>query len=136
MRLLWALKGSAGPEPEALAVSGSNKCHQGLWPDHEQPMSSFVVVGLQNISHLPEMFLYTSKVDRIPRVGLLDLQATRALGEMLAVSGCVGATRGFYPHLLLALVTQLHELAQGVHSPDSPKVWEPSHRGPPHSHAR
>ncbi|XP_036064935.1 maestro heat-like repeat-containing protein family member 6 [Onychomys torridus] len=80
VQLLWALKGAAGPEPEALA-------------------------------------------------------ATRALGEMLAVSGCVGATRGFYPHLLLALVTQLHELAQGVHSPDSPKVWEPSHRGPPHSHA-
>lgn len=67
---------------------------------------------------------------------VLDLQATRALGEMLAVSGCVGATRGFYPHLLLALVTQLHDLAQGAHSPDSPKVWEPSHRGPPHSHAR
>ncbi|CAH6791034.1 maestro heat-like repeat-containing protein family member 6 [Phodopus roborovskii] len=80
VQLLWALKGAAGPEPEALA-------------------------------------------------------ATRALGEMLAVSGCVGATRGFYPHLLLALVTQLHELAQGVHSPDSPKVWEPFHRGPPHSHA-
>ncbi|CAO2602002.1 Maestro heat-like repeat-containing protein family member 6 [Lemmus lemmus] len=80
VQLLWALKGAAGPEHEALA-------------------------------------------------------ATRALGEMLAVSGCVGATRGFYPHLLLALVTQLHELAQGVHSPESPKVWEPSHRGPPHSHA-
>ncbi|KAL1767587.1 maestro heat-like repeat-containing protein family member 6 [Sigmodon hispidus] len=80
VQLLWALKGSAGPEPGALA-------------------------------------------------------ATRALGEMLAVSGCVGATRGFYPHLLLALVTQLHELAQGVRSPDSPKVWEPFHRGPPHSHA-
>ncbi|XP_037659287.1 maestro heat-like repeat-containing protein family member 6 isoform X2 [Choloepus didactylus] len=63
------------------------------------------------------------------------LAATRALGEMLAVSGCVGATRGFYPHLLLALVTQLHELARGTHSPDSPKVWAPSHRGPPHSHA-
>ncbi|XP_021515585.1 maestro heat-like repeat-containing protein family member 6 [Meriones unguiculatus] len=80
VQLLWALKGTAGPEPEALA-------------------------------------------------------ATRALGEMLAVSGCVGATRGFYPHLLLALVTQLHELAQGVNSPESPKVWEPSRRGPPHSHA-
>ncbi|KAL6081315.1 hypothetical protein STEG23_037596 [Scotinomys teguina] len=63
------------------------------------------------------------------------LAATRALGEMLTVSGCVGATRGFYPHLLLALVTHLHELAQGVPSPESPKVWEPSHRGPPHSHA-
>ncbi|XP_028634758.1 maestro heat-like repeat-containing protein family member 6 [Grammomys surdaster] len=80
VQLLWALKGAAGPESEALA-------------------------------------------------------ATRALGEMLAVSGCVGATRGFYPHLLLALVTQLHELAQGAHSPDSPKIWEPSNRGPPHSHA-
>ncbi|XP_040847622.1 maestro heat-like repeat-containing protein family member 6 isoform X2 [Ochotona curzoniae] len=63
------------------------------------------------------------------------LAATRALGEMLTVSGCVGATRGFYSYLLLALVTQLHELAQGVHSPDSPKIWAPSHRGPPHSHA-
>nr|XP_044636952.1 maestro heat-like repeat-containing protein family member 6 isoform X1 [Equus asinus] len=63
------------------------------------------------------------------------LAATRALGEMLAVSGCVGATRGFYPNLLLVLVTQLHQLAQGVHSPDTPKVWAPFHRGPPHSHA-
>ncbi|XP_077022720.1 maestro heat-like repeat-containing protein family member 6 [Tamandua tetradactyla] len=63
------------------------------------------------------------------------LAATRALGEMLAVSGCVGATRGFYPHLLLALVTQLHQLARSMHSPDSPKVWALSHRGPPHSHA-
>ncbi|XP_053516843.1 maestro heat-like repeat-containing protein family member 6 isoform X3 [Artibeus jamaicensis] len=62
------------------------------------------------------------------------LAATRALGEMLSVSGCVGATRGFYPHLLLALVTQLHELAQGPHSPDTPKAWAPSHHGPPLSH--
>ncbi|KAM9198647.1 maestro heat-like repeat-containing protein family member 6 isoform 2-T2 [Dugong dugon] len=63
------------------------------------------------------------------------LAATRALREMLAVSGCVGATRGFYPHLLLALVTQLHELARSAGSPDTPKVWAPSHRGPPDSHA-
>ncbi|XP_047641490.1 maestro heat-like repeat-containing protein family member 6 isoform X3 [Phacochoerus africanus] len=63
------------------------------------------------------------------------LAATRALGEMLAVSGCVGATRGFYPHLLLALVTQLHELAQSTCPPDTPKAWAPSHPGPPHSHA-
>ncbi|XP_045862913.1 maestro heat-like repeat-containing protein family member 6 isoform X2 [Meles meles] len=63
------------------------------------------------------------------------LAATRALGEMLAVSGCVGATRGFYPHLLLLLVTQLHQLARGVCAPGSPKVWAPSQRGPPHSHA-
>ncbi|XP_025250353.1 maestro heat-like repeat-containing protein family member 6 [Theropithecus gelada] len=63
------------------------------------------------------------------------LAATRALGEMLAVSGCVGATRGFYPHLLLALVTQLHKLACSPHSPDMPKIWVLSHRGPPHSHA-
>ncbi|XP_062043902.1 LOW QUALITY PROTEIN: maestro heat-like repeat-containing protein family member 6 [Lepus europaeus] len=63
------------------------------------------------------------------------LAATRALGEMLAVSGCVGATRGFYTHLLLVLVTQLHQLARGSRSPDSPKVWAPTHRGPPHSHA-
>uniref|UniRef100_A0A2K6FQ52 Maestro heat like repeat family member 6 n=1 Tax=Propithecus coquereli TaxID=379532 RepID=A0A2K6FQ52_PROCO len=81
VQLLWALKGAAGPKPEALA-------------------------------------------------------ATRALGEMLAISGCVGATRGFYPHLLLALVTQLHELAHSnTHSPDTPKIWVLSHRGPPHSHA-
>ncbi|XP_032111005.1 maestro heat-like repeat-containing protein family member 6 isoform X3 [Sapajus apella] len=63
------------------------------------------------------------------------LAATRALGEMLAVSGCVGATRGFYSHLLLALVTQLHELAHSPRSPDMPKIWDLSHRGPPHSHA-
>ncbi|XP_025306048.1 maestro heat-like repeat-containing protein family member 6 [Canis lupus baileyi] len=62
------------------------------------------------------------------------LAATRALGEMLAVSGCVGATRGFYPHLLLVLVTQLHRLARRVRSPDAPKVQAPWHRGPPHSH--
>ncbi|XP_070320457.1 maestro heat-like repeat-containing protein family member 6 isoform X3 [Odocoileus virginianus] len=80
VQLLWALKGSAGSQLEALA-------------------------------------------------------ATRALGEMLAVSGCVGATRGFYPHLLLVLVTQLHKLAWDAHPPDTPKVWAPSHRGPPHSHA-
>ncbi|XP_059251279.1 maestro heat-like repeat-containing protein family member 6 isoform X5 [Mustela nigripes] len=63
------------------------------------------------------------------------LAATRALGEMLAVSGCVGATRGFYPQLLLLLVTQLHQLARGVRAPGSPKVWGPSQRGPPPSHA-
>ncbi|XP_022358255.1 maestro heat-like repeat-containing protein family member 6 [Enhydra lutris kenyoni] len=63
------------------------------------------------------------------------LAATRALGEMLAVSGCVGATRGFYPHLLLLLVTQLHQLARGVRAPGSPKGLGPSQRGPPHSHA-
>ncbi|XP_053414412.1 maestro heat-like repeat-containing protein family member 6 isoform X2 [Nycticebus coucang] len=64
------------------------------------------------------------------------LAATRALGEMLAISGCVGATRGFYPHLLLALVTQLHELAHSyAHAPDTPKIWVLSHRGPQHSHA-
>uniref|UniRef100_A0A2K5YRR2 Maestro heat like repeat family member 6 n=1 Tax=Mandrillus leucophaeus TaxID=9568 RepID=A0A2K5YRR2_MANLE len=63
------------------------------------------------------------------------LAATRALGEMLTVSGCVGATRGFYPHLLLALVTQLHKLACSPRSPDMPKIWVLSHRGPPHSHA-
>lgn len=55
---------------------------------------------------------------------------------MLAVSGCVGATRGFYPHLLLVLVTQLHRLARRVRSPDAPKVQAPWHRGPPHSHVR
>lgn len=80
VQLLWALKGAAGPELEALA-------------------------------------------------------ATRALGEMLAVSGCVGATRGFYPHLLLVLVTQLHELARGARSPNTSKVWTPSQQGPRHSHA-
>ncbi|XP_055288175.1 maestro heat-like repeat-containing protein family member 6 isoform X5 [Moschus berezovskii] len=80
VQLLWALKGSAGSQLEALA-------------------------------------------------------ATRALGEMLAVSGCVGAARGFYPHLLLVLVTQLHELARDTHTPDTAKVWATSHRGPPHSHA-
>ncbi|KAF3822814.1 hypothetical protein GH733_008188 [Mirounga leonina] len=69
------------------------------------------------------------------RPELEALAATRALGEMLAVSGCVGATRGFYPHLLLVLVTQLHQLARRGHSPDTPKVRAPWRRGPPHSHA-
>ncbi|XP_057592751.1 maestro heat-like repeat-containing protein family member 6 isoform X2 [Hippopotamus amphibius kiboko] len=80
VQLLWALKGSAGAQLEALA-------------------------------------------------------ATHALGEMLAVSGCVGATRGFYPHLLLVLVTQLHELAWDPCAPDTPKVWAPSRQGPLHSHS-
>nr|XP_030731954.1 maestro heat-like repeat-containing protein family member 6 isoform X7 [Globicephala melas] len=65
----------------------------------------------------------------------LEDQATRALGEMLAVSGCVGATQGFYPHLLLVLVTQLHELARDPCPTDIPKVWAPSHQGLPYSHA-
>lgn len=38
--------------------------------------------------------------------------------------------------LLLLLVTQLHQLARGVRAPGSPKVWGPSQRGPPPSHAR
>ncbi|XP_049556661.1 maestro heat-like repeat-containing protein family member 6 isoform X3 [Orcinus orca] len=69
------------------------------------------------------------------RCQLEALVATRALGEMLAVSGCVGATRGFYPHLLLVLVTQLHELARDPCPTDIPKVWAPSHQGLPYSHA-
>eukprot|EP00069_Balaena_mysticetus_P012307 bmy_07603T0 len=69
------------------------------------------------------------------RSQLEALAATRALGEMLAVSGCVGATRGFYPHLLIVLVTQLHELARDPCPPDIPKVWAPSHQGLPYSHA-
>lgn len=135
VQLLWTLKGAAGPEPGALAVSGSSNGHRGAWPSRKPLKSSLVVVGPRIGSWVTLAWdaLCTSMSDRVPRVGSFDLQATRALGEMLAVSGCVGATRGFYPHLLLALVTQLHELA---HSPDSPKVWEPCHRGPPHSHAR
>ncbi|XP_036597651.1 maestro heat-like repeat-containing protein family member 6 [Trichosurus vulpecula] len=59
------------------------------------------------------------------------LAATRALGEMLAVSGCVAATRGFYPQVLIALVTQLHQLAWCAHSPQvQVKVL-----GPPPNHA-
>nr|XP_030731953.1 maestro heat-like repeat-containing protein family member 6 isoform X6 [Globicephala melas] len=69
------------------------------------------------------------------RCQLEALVATRALGEMLAVSGCVGATQGFYPHLLLVLVTQLHELARDPCPTDIPKVWAPSHQGLPYSHA-
>ncbi|XP_007464678.1 PREDICTED: maestro heat-like repeat-containing protein family member 6 [Lipotes vexillifer] len=69
------------------------------------------------------------------RSQLEALAATRALGEMLAVSGCVGATRGFYSHLLLVLVTQLHELARDPCPTDIPKVWAPSHQGLPYSHA-
>ncbi|KAK2490151.1 hypothetical protein MC885_006584 [Smutsia gigantea] len=66
---------------------------------------------------------------------LEPLAATCALGEMLSVSGCVGAIRGFYPHLLLVLVTQLHQLDRDACSPDTPKVWALSHRGPPQSRA-
>ncbi|XP_051827151.1 maestro heat-like repeat-containing protein family member 6 isoform X1 [Antechinus flavipes] len=59
------------------------------------------------------------------------LAATRALGEMLSVSGCVAATRGFYPQVLIALVTQLHQLAWCAPSPQvQVKV-----RGPPPNHA-
>lgn len=47
VQLLWALKGTAGPEPGALAVSGSRRCHGGAWPSHKQPKSSFVMVGLK-----------------------------------------------------------------------------------------
>ncbi|KAI5281139.1 Maestro Heat-Like Repeat-Containing Protein Family Member 6 [Manis pentadactyla] len=63
------------------------------------------------------------------------MAATRALGAMLSVSGCVGAIRGFYPHLLLVLVTQLHQLARNACCPDTPTVWALSHQGPPHSSA-
>ncbi|XP_074059069.1 maestro heat-like repeat-containing protein family member 6 isoform X2 [Macrotis lagotis] len=59
------------------------------------------------------------------------LAATRALGEMLAVSGCVAATRGFYPQVLIALVTHLHQLASCAHSPQV-QVKVP---GPPPNHA-
>uniref|UniRef100_A0A6I8NHC0 Maestro heat like repeat family member 6 n=1 Tax=Ornithorhynchus anatinus TaxID=9258 RepID=A0A6I8NHC0_ORNAN len=55
--------------------------------------------------------------------------ATRALGEMLAVAGCVGAMRGFYPQMLIALVTQLHQLARCP--PDNLSKA----RGPPQSKA-
>lgn len=37
VQLLWALKGAAGPESEALAVSGFSKCHQGAWPGRKHP---------------------------------------------------------------------------------------------------
>ncbi|XP_039767867.1 maestro heat-like repeat-containing protein family member 6 [Ornithorhynchus anatinus] len=57
------------------------------------------------------------------------LAATRALGEMLAVAGCVGAMRGFYPQMLIALVTQLHQLARCP--PDNLSKA----RGPPQSKA-
>uniref|UniRef100_G1QM61 Nicotinate phosphoribosyltransferase n=1 Tax=Nomascus leucogenys TaxID=61853 RepID=G1QM61_NOMLE len=93
-----------------------------------------VVCALLPRSLPPDRFISLS-LTQWDSHGPLAPQATRALGEMLAVSGCVGATRGFYPHLLLALVTQLHKLARSPCSPDMPKIWVLSHRGPPHSHA-
>ncbi|KAM8937309.1 LOW QUALITY PROTEIN: maestro heat-like repeat-containing protein family member 6 [Lycaon pictus] len=126
VQLLWALRNEAGPELEALAVgdspgprgrSGGGSC-SSVW---SSGVRGFVLELSVCGAPGPEPSFV--------------LQATRALGEMLAVSGCVGATRGFYPHLLLVLVTQLHRLARRVHSPDAPKVQAPWHRGPPHSHA-
>lgn len=72
VQLLWALKGAAGPESEALAVSGFSKCHrgrglaasiQGAWPGHQQPKSSLVGIGLQISSRVILVWdvLYTSK---------------------------------------------------------------------------
>lgn len=37
VQLLWALKGTAGPEPGALAVSGSRRCHGGRGPATSNP---------------------------------------------------------------------------------------------------
>lgn len=145
VQLLWALKDEAGPELEALAVGdepvprgpplgprGSESLALGAWGaagSHRGPTHSTRPLSVRG--PVPALCPQCPEPDR----PLLP-QATRALGEMLTVSGCVGATRGFYPHLLLVLVTRLHRLAQRVHSPDALKVWGPSHRGPPHSHAR
>ncbi|XP_065438450.1 maestro heat-like repeat-containing protein family member 6 [Chrysemys picta bellii] len=41
---------------------------------------------------------------------LTPLAATRALSEMLTIYVCIGAMRGFYPQLFLALLTQVHYL--------------------------
>ncbi|XP_053876601.1 maestro heat-like repeat-containing protein family member 6, partial [Malaclemys terrapin pileata] len=41
---------------------------------------------------------------------LTPLAATRALSEMLSIYVCIGAMRGFYPQLFLALLTQVHYL--------------------------
>ncbi|XP_074844092.1 maestro heat-like repeat-containing protein family member 6 [Carettochelys insculpta] len=41
---------------------------------------------------------------------LTPLAATRALREMLHIYACIGAMRGFYPQLFLALLTQVHYL--------------------------
>ncbi|XP_027715695.1 maestro heat-like repeat-containing protein family member 6 isoform X2 [Vombatus ursinus] len=80
-----------------------------------------------------ELWRGLSRNQRVNGLVLVHLlqEATRALGEMLAVSGCVAATRGFYPQVLIALVTQLHQLAWCAHSPQvQVKV-----RGPPPNHA-
>ncbi|XP_038616002.1 maestro heat-like repeat-containing protein family member 6 [Tachyglossus aculeatus] len=64
------------------------------------------------------------------------LAATRALGEMLAVAGCVGAMRGFYPQMLIALVTQLHQLARCPPDSLSKACGHPQSKGGhPHGHA-
>ncbi|XP_059024714.1 maestro heat-like repeat-containing protein family member 6 isoform X6 [Mustela lutreola] len=113
------------PTPDPVSAAPTPRAVAELWPSlsRNQCVNGQVLVQL----------LWALK-DQAGRQ-LEALAATRALGEMLAVSGCVGATRGFYPQLLLLLVTQLHQLARGVRAPGSPKVWGPSQRGPPPSHA-
>ncbi|XP_039224648.1 maestro heat-like repeat-containing protein family member 6 [Crotalus tigris] len=43
---------------------------------------------------------------------LTPLAALRALGEMLKLFSCMGAIQGFYPALLLAILTQIHFLVR------------------------
>ncbi|XP_032171381.1 maestro heat-like repeat-containing protein family member 6 isoform X4 [Mustela erminea] len=113
------------PTPDPVSAAPTPRAVAELWPSlsRNQCVNGQVLVQL----------LWALK-DQAGRE-LEALAATRALGEMLAVSGCVGATRGFYPQLLLLLVTQLHQLARGVRAPGSPKVWGPWQRGPPPSQA-
>ncbi|XP_044930062.1 maestro heat-like repeat-containing protein family member 6 isoform X2 [Mustela putorius furo] len=113
------------PTPDPVSAAPTPRAVAELWPSlsRNQCVNGQVLVQL----------LWALKDQA--GLQLEALAATRALGEMLAVSGCVGATRGFYPQLLLLLVTQLHQLARGVRAPGSPKVWGPSQRGPPPSHA-
>lgn len=60
VQLLWALKGAAAPESEALAVSGFSKSHQGAWPTHRGvvwPQAAKRVVIYGRVGLAPELHL-------------------------------------------------------------------------------
>ncbi|XP_067416148.1 maestro heat-like repeat-containing protein family member 6 [Emydura macquarii macquarii] len=63
---------------------------------------------LRELKHRPR--LQESSSSSGDGASLTPLAATRALCEMLTIFVCIGAMRGFYPQLFLALLTQVHYL--------------------------
>ncbi|XP_072458912.1 maestro heat-like repeat-containing protein family member 6 isoform X3 [Notamacropus eugenii] len=131
---------SVSPQPWRLRMDSSQKSAAAeLWRglSRNQRVNGLVLVHLLQKVKGPSQ-IQSPSPSSSPGLSLQAvkpeaqaLAATRALGEMLAVSGCVAATRGFYPQVLIALVTQLHQLAWCAHSPQvQMKV-----RGPPPNHA-